>query len=98
VTATVNGQGQLVLRTGVREKLELREGDLLRVKREKDGRFVLEKRKPRRSSKGFLNPPRLDPSVLNEIYSSADPGWDALEREAVYLSQRALTGEHFDSL
>jgi hypothetical protein len=73
MTARVNGQGKPVLQPTSREKIRLRDGDLLTVKRDKLGRFVLERQKPKRAAKRFLNPPPLVPGVLADIYSKTDP-------------------------
>jgi bifunctional DNA-binding transcriptional regulator/antitoxin component of YhaV-PrlF toxin-antitoxin module len=98
MTATINQQGHLVLETNSREDIRLREGDILTVKRDKLGLFVLQKRPSKKAAKAFLNPARLSPSVLRRIYSQSDSGWDAVECEAVDLGRKALTGARPDEL
>ena len=98
MTASVNRRGQLVLEPDARESMKLREGDLLVVRRDKRGRLVLQKRKPQVVRRDFLNPLPLKRSVLAMIYSSTDREWEAVEREAVDLSRKALAGQSVESL
>ena len=103
MTAKVNRQGQVVLRTTAQEKLDIRAGDLLVVVvRDARGRIVLQKRPSTRArdrhNKSYLNPRPIRPAVLERIYSRPSAGWDKVEAEAVAISRRTLIGTRLEEL
>ncbi|MBI2927007.1 MAG: AbrB/MazE/SpoVT family DNA-binding domain-containing protein [Verrucomicrobia bacterium] len=102
MTATVNRRGQIVLRTTVQEKVNVKSGDVLVVLHDQAGRIVLQKRRAAltqaRGGKSYLTPPPLPPAALERIYARPDREWDKIEAEATALSRRALTGKALEEL
>src|SRR5258708_34680061 len=103
MTAAINRQGQIVLRTDAGEKPRVKSGDVLLVVHHRAGRIVLQKQRNASSRntqarKSYLTPHPLSARILADLYLQSAPNWDNAEPKAVKMSRRAKIGKPLENL